>query len=217
MKATTIKEAWSLANEIFPTDYMKNDEKSDRAGYDIYESTLDGSGAWISDLGSRLEINLDGGRTVNIWIEPESPVERPTEPATAHRKTETEISFESVTTHTTAGETTTTTREARLSLSADTSLKDIAHFESDARRLVKAARAASNRGDSVTVTLCKARYTYTTSDDLRQERFEMWTGYSDSITGDGVHLNPSEQYNDDPAHDMWLTGDRGEILHEITI
>lgn len=71
MKAKSIKEAWSLADEIFPTDYLKNDTASAAAGYDIYESTADGCIAWISDLGDRLEVNLPDGKTVNVWIEEE--------------------------------------------------------------------------------------------------------------------------------------------------
>lgn len=37
MKATTIQEAWNLANKMFPTDYQKDEESSKRAGYPIYE------------------------------------------------------------------------------------------------------------------------------------------------------------------------------------
>lgn len=69
MKVNSVKEAWQTADEIFPTDYMKDDVKSARAGYDIYTSTADGVNAWISDLGDRLEVNLADGKTVNIWIE----------------------------------------------------------------------------------------------------------------------------------------------------
>ena len=69
MKAMNRTQAWQLADEIFPTDYMKNDVASENAGYDIYESTADGCFAHISDLGCRLEVNLDNGKTVNIWIE----------------------------------------------------------------------------------------------------------------------------------------------------
>ena len=69
MTAKSIKEAWQLADEIFPTDYLKDDAKSARAGYDIYTSTAAGVNAWISDLGDRLEVNLADGKTVNIWIE----------------------------------------------------------------------------------------------------------------------------------------------------
>ena len=62
-------EAWKVADSIFPTDYMKDSEKSSRAGYDIFYSTLPGCAAWISDLGNRLEVNTADGETVNIWIE----------------------------------------------------------------------------------------------------------------------------------------------------
>lgn len=69
MKAQTIKEAWAMADEIFPTDYIKDDQRSERAGYPVYYSTLEGCTAYICDLGDRLEVNLPDGHTVNIWID----------------------------------------------------------------------------------------------------------------------------------------------------
>lgn len=71
MKVRSSKEAWNKVDEIFPTDYIKDEVKSERAGYDIYCSTADGVNAWISDLGDRLEVNLETGDTINIWIEEE--------------------------------------------------------------------------------------------------------------------------------------------------
>lgn len=68
MTTNTRERAWTIADEVFPTDYMKNEAKSKRAGYDIYESTAEGVLAWISDLGDRLEVNLDNGTTITIWI-----------------------------------------------------------------------------------------------------------------------------------------------------
>ena len=65
------QEAWKKADVIFPTDYMKDDIRSERAGYDVYYSTADGVNAWISDLGNRLEVNLETGESVNIWYEEE--------------------------------------------------------------------------------------------------------------------------------------------------
>ena len=72
------EEAWREADRLFPTDYMKDDHSSANAGYPIFESTADGNGSWISDLGNRLELNIvkDNGKkieTINIWIveEPE--------------------------------------------------------------------------------------------------------------------------------------------------
>ena len=43
----------------------------ENAGYDIYHSTASGVNAWISDLGDRLEVNLENGETVSIWIDEE--------------------------------------------------------------------------------------------------------------------------------------------------
>ena len=72
MKATSIKEAWNKVDAIFPTDYAKDERSSANAGYDVYRSTAAGVNAWISDLGDRLEVNLESGATVNVWIEEEA-------------------------------------------------------------------------------------------------------------------------------------------------
>ena len=71
MKVGSRKEAWNKADVSFPTDYIKDEIRSERAGYDVYYSTAKGVNAWISDLGDRLEINLETGETVIIWIEEE--------------------------------------------------------------------------------------------------------------------------------------------------
>ena len=71
MKVKSKQDAWRKADIIFPTDYAKDDIRSNRAGYDIYYSTAAGVDAWISDLGDRLEVNMENGKTVNIWIDDE--------------------------------------------------------------------------------------------------------------------------------------------------
>lgn len=68
MKATSREQAWKMADEIFPTDYMKDERASLAAGYGIYWSTAEGVNAWISDLSDRVEINLPNGKSINIWI-----------------------------------------------------------------------------------------------------------------------------------------------------
>lgn len=58
------EEAWSVADELFPTDYLKDDAASQKAGYPIFESTAKNSpytGAWISDLNCTLELNIPCG------------------------------------------------------------------------------------------------------------------------------------------------------------
>lgn len=77
----SVREAWSKANEIFPTDYMHDTDCTRRAGYDIYWSTRPGCTAWISDLGNRLEVNLPNGESINIWIEEPETVEETAEAA----------------------------------------------------------------------------------------------------------------------------------------
>nr|AHF24063.1 hypothetical protein [uncultured bacterium Contig643] len=74
--AKNVQEAWRIADRIFPTDYMKDEEASERAGYPIYRSTAAERNDWISDLGVRLEINIDAPvETITIWIEQEPEIE----------------------------------------------------------------------------------------------------------------------------------------------
>lgn len=63
------KAAWAIADVLFPSDYVHDSSRSQRAGYDVYMSTFPGMDAWISDLGDRLEVNLPDGQTINVWIE----------------------------------------------------------------------------------------------------------------------------------------------------
>lgn len=72
MLVNSRKAAWAEAGRLFPTDYMKNDRASKRAGHDIYDSTSEGNDSWISDLGDRLEVNVcdeKGVMSFNIWID----------------------------------------------------------------------------------------------------------------------------------------------------
>lgn len=68
-------EAWRIADELFPSDYIHDSRRSKAAGYDIYYSTLPGCDAWISDLGSSLEVNMPDGDTIRVWITEESEEE----------------------------------------------------------------------------------------------------------------------------------------------
>lgn len=71
IRVNSVSEAWRTAARIFPTDYEMNEESSNRAGYPVYETTstdLRFSGFHISDLNTRLELNM-GNETVTIWIE----------------------------------------------------------------------------------------------------------------------------------------------------
>lgn len=63
------KEAWAIVDQIFPTDYIKDEECSQRAGYPVYRSTAEGHYYdYICDLNDRFEINLSTGKTVNVWF-----------------------------------------------------------------------------------------------------------------------------------------------------
>lgn len=83
--AKSREEAWEIVNREFPTDYLKDEQRSAGAGYPIYYSTRDGFNAWISDLNMRLEMNypvydertgkMKDFVSVNVWIEPEKQEE----------------------------------------------------------------------------------------------------------------------------------------------
>ena len=78
----SISEAWSTANELFPTDYIKDENASERAGYPVYRSTVAGRHYdYICDLGTSLELNFSDGRTIRIMIE-EPAIEESAKPAT---------------------------------------------------------------------------------------------------------------------------------------
>ena len=70
VRALTEQEAWKKAKEIFGCGYEKDEQGSRNAGYPVYRGTS-GAKCWISDLGSRLELNMANGDTINIWIEDE--------------------------------------------------------------------------------------------------------------------------------------------------
>lgn len=73
----SIKEAWKVADKLYPTDYMKDEKASANAGYPIYMSTVEGNGSWISDLNTSLELNIQKGKkleTVRIVIEDEPEI-----------------------------------------------------------------------------------------------------------------------------------------------
>lgn len=72
MKVSSIQEAWDVVSKMFPYDYMKDESSSQKAGYPIYRSTAnEHPDNWISDLGTRLEVNFETGKTENVWIETE--------------------------------------------------------------------------------------------------------------------------------------------------
>ena len=69
MKVSSKEKAWEV-NKIFPYDYEKDEKGSANAGYPIYTSIAsEHPQNWISDLGNRLEVNLEDGSSTNIWVE----------------------------------------------------------------------------------------------------------------------------------------------------
>ena len=211
MTVNTISAAWEIADSIFPTDYIKSEKRSLRAGYDIYGSTEAGNDSYICDLGNRLEINLETGKSINIWIEPAKAPEKP------KTKKEKEIELESITTIV-DGNTTAQIRKASvLTLSETTALSEIGRFEKEAQRIINEARKAAKYGACVRISLSTGVYEFTTADDMRQVSFNLWSGSGLEITADGVHLSPDLRYNSDECKDFWLTGCRGQLWGELTI
>lgn len=74
MKVATKEAAWKKVNEIFPTDYEKDEASSLRAGYDIYRHPTLNYYNRICDLGCRLEVLTGefGENVTNIWIDDNS-------------------------------------------------------------------------------------------------------------------------------------------------
>lgn len=70
--AWSTAHAWAIANEIFPGDYIRDENSSERAGYPIYRATSEDSRAYICDLGTGLEINYDDGSSQWISINSEA-------------------------------------------------------------------------------------------------------------------------------------------------
>ena len=73
MNATvsTRERAWQLADKLFPTDYMKDEHDSLRAGYPVFNTTSTDdkyTGFHISDLNTALELNM-GAETIRINIQ----------------------------------------------------------------------------------------------------------------------------------------------------
>ncbi|MCL1986509.1 MAG: hypothetical protein FWG64_00855 [Firmicutes bacterium] len=76
LTVTSRNAAWDMVEEIFPTDYAKDELSRNNAGYPIYRSTSNPNN-YICDLNCRLELNMGeyGEITRNIWVEPEVEIE----------------------------------------------------------------------------------------------------------------------------------------------
>lgn len=65
IKVTSKYEAWKVVDGYLGETKL-DEEASERAGYEIYKND---KGEWVSDLGSRFEINLTYGGVVNVWFD----------------------------------------------------------------------------------------------------------------------------------------------------
>lgn len=91
IRVSNKKEAWRLANVLFPTDYVKDEKRSENAGYGIYFSTANNTNAWISDLNDRLELNYPNGSSENIWIDCDEEITFQKLISTINRNTQIEV------------------------------------------------------------------------------------------------------------------------------
>lgn len=92
----SISEAWQKVAEVFPSDYIRDDSSSARAGYNIYRSTVKSEGGayqwyycYICDLGCTLEVNLTDDKwnsiTIYINIEKAAEAEEPAQESETER------------------------------------------------------------------------------------------------------------------------------------
>lgn len=63
IEVNTYAQAWEVVQEINAGDYIRI---SDFTDYPMYRNEADGS--WVSDLNTRLELNLANGKSINIWF-----------------------------------------------------------------------------------------------------------------------------------------------------
>ena len=68
MKAKNINEAWEIANAFYPDGLLKDHTSTEKAGYKVYRE-IGKYYNYVCDLGDRLELNFEDGRTLNVWIE----------------------------------------------------------------------------------------------------------------------------------------------------
>ena len=206
MKANSIKQAWDMVNELFPTDYMKDEQASQKAGYPVYWSTAEGVNAWISDLTSRLEVNFADGHSVNIWIEEDQEQE---EKEVRTEKTIT-ARYEEVTFA--RNEETAKKASASLTLGIDAKLEHIAEFMQDMKHLHTMAMKAVKAGNSFQFCITEARYRWT-GNKLGTISFDAWEAvpvYEQDE--EGIYFKPVTRYTEE-HRDMYIR--KGHIFEDM--
>lgn len=66
IKVSTIGQAWTIVNEIFPTDYAEDHLASEQVMHPVYRSTQEGNCSWISDKGSTIELHIFKGEAIEV-------------------------------------------------------------------------------------------------------------------------------------------------------
>lgn len=195
MKVTSTLNAWKEAQKHIH-NYELDREASANAGYNIYR----GDEGHIGDLDARLEVNLDDGTTLNIWISDE-PAETAAGALEKYISVEVKLDTQDGTRHATE------TDEATIYINAATTLSAVAAYGETVSKMLKRAQRCAARGGSAMISL------YAQAGD----RGDLWTAYGDAVSADGVYLTPSAT-NANPAHDIMISRiDALNILRELSI
>ena len=213
MKVRSTQEAWNTADGIFPTDYEYDTERSNRAGYPIYHSTAEGVNAWISDLTDRLEVNLQDGRTVNIWIEQEEQEEQ--EEVVVETEKDVHVRLETIARK--AGAEVTVKAETSVMFGKDTHFSDVLRFQADIKKIYSRAVKAIKAGDSFTLQITEAKYRQT-GNLLKGGKFETlsfdcWEAvpvYEQDT--EGIYFRPDTRYTAE-HRDLYLT--KANLLEDL--
>ena len=199
MKATNKAAAWEMVDEIFPTDYIKNEGKSSRAGYDIYTSTADDETAYICDLGDRLEVNFSNGKSVNVWFDDDQTAE----PGATEKHVSMEIRYTKLSRNTEVFVRIST----GVTFNHETTFDSIRRFIADVKKIETAFKYCQKNAISCDIDLMVATYNCE-SGKYETVDFDAWnhSGIPDACSypdENGLYLRPDTRYTKE-EHDIFL-------------
>ena len=198
MKVTSTLNAWKEAqNHVH--NYEKDHDASRGAGYNIYR----GDEGYISDLESRLEVNLNSGESFNIWIE-EAEAEQPeNDTASAGKYISVGIKIDTDN----GSRRTTTSDETAIYINSETKISHIGAFIANVERMLKQAKKSAKNGSTATVTIF-------TNDG---KCINLWMARPDDISDEGIYFSPSSK-NENPEHDFIISSvTAAGIMRELAI
>lgn len=198
MKVTSALNAWKEAQKHVH-NYKKDHEASKNAGYSIYR----GDEGYVSDLDTRLEVNLNSGESFNIWIE-EAEAEQPENNISGAEKY---ISVDIKIDTDNGSRRTTTSDETAVYINSATKISNIGAFIANVEKMLKQAKKSTKNGSRATVTI------YTNDGN----RINLWMARPDDINEEGIYFSPSSK-NENPEHDFIITSiTAAGIMRELSI